>query len=211
MIIDLSHPIETGMPVYPGTDPPVLERAADYHEAGFREHRLHLSSHAGTHIDCPAHLYPEGLTVEQMPLAQFYGPGLVLDCRELGKEPVDAGFIHRFEKSMVNKEFILFYTGWDQKWGSPHYFTSYPAFTAGAVQALAGMEIKGIGIDAVSIDSVEAVEFTNHQIFLQKPRIIIENLTGLHQLTGRDFIFMCLPLKIKNGDGSPVRAAAVLG
>lgn len=211
MIIDLSHPIEAGMPVYPGTDAPALHIAADYLEAGFKETRLQICSHVGTHLDCPAHLFPEGQTVDQMPLTQFYGPGMVLDCRELGREPIDIGFISRFEQDLANKEFILFYTGWDQKWGSPEYFSSYPTFTVGAVQALAGMDIIGIGIDAVSIDPVESVQFTNHKVFLQNPRIIVENLTGLNHLIGREFIFMCLPLKIKNGDGSPVRAAAVLG
>lgn len=211
MIVDLSHPIKTGMPVYPGTEAPVVQVAADYQEAGFKEIQLQICSHVGTHLDCPAHLFPEGQTVDQMPLTQFYGPGMVLDCRELGREPIGIGFIRRFGQDLADKEFILFCTGWDQKWGSPDYFNSYPTFTVGAVQALADMDIKGIGIDAVSIDPVEAVQFTNHKYFLQKPRIIIENLTGLNHLIGRKFTFMCLPLKIKNGDGSPVRAAAVLG
>lgn len=211
MIVDLSHPIEAGMPVYPGTEAPAVQVAADYHEGGFREIQLQICSHVGTHLDCPAHLFPEGQTVDEMPLAQFYGPGMVLDCRELGKGLIDIGFIRRFGQDLAGKDFILFYTGWDQKWGSPDYFRSYPTFTLEAIQALAGMEVKGIGIDAVSVDPVEAVQFTNHKVFLQKSRIIIENLTGLNQLIGREFTFICLPLKIRNGDGSPVRAAALLG
>jgi len=210
LIIDLSHPIEAGMPVYPGTDAPALDVAANYKEAGFKEIRIQICSHVGTHLDCPAHLYPEGMTVDQMPLHLFYGSGLVLDCSELGERPIEAGFIQRFEKTIVNKEFILFYTGLDKKWGSPDYFTSYPAFTAEAMQALARMDIKGIGIDAVSIDPVDALQYTNHQIFLREPRIIIENLRQLDQLIDREFVFMSLPVKIKNGDGSPVRAAAIL-
>jgi kynurenine formamidase len=40
--------------------------------------------------------------------------------------------------------------------------------------------------------------------------ILIENLTGLEQLIGKPFLFSCLPLKLDQGDGSPVRAVAIL-
>ena len=39
--------------------------------------------------------------------------------------------------------------------------------------------------------------------------IIIENLTGLEQLMNKEFWFSCFPLKIEEGDGSPVRACAI--
>ena len=35
-VIDLTHTIESGMPVYPGTEPPILEPANTYDRDGFR-------------------------------------------------------------------------------------------------------------------------------------------------------------------------------
>ena len=50
----------------------------------------------------------------------------------------------------------------------------------------------------------------NHKTFLSANMIIIENLTGLEQLMDKKFWFSCFPLKIEEGDGSPVRACAII-
>lgn len=39
--------------------------------------------------------------------------------------------------------------------------------------------------------------------------VITENLTCLGELPPEGFIFACLPLKIMDGDGSPVRAVGI--
>lgn len=211
MIIDLSHPLENGMPVYPGTEVPELRVAAAYEKNGFKEMQIKLLSHTGTHLDCPAHFYMDGLTADRMPLEQFYGSGLVLNCSDLGSQGlIDAAFLRKYEEEMSDREFILFYTAWDQYWGSPGYFKAYPTFTEAAAARLAQMKIKGIGIDAVSIDPVAAHQYCNHRILLKEQKIIIENLRGLGQLLEREFQFSCFPLKIRDGDGSPTRAVAIL-
>lgn len=56
-IFDLTHTISEQMPVYPGTEPPVLSPANSYERDGFKETRLCMFSHTGTHIDPPAHLF----------------------------------------------------------------------------------------------------------------------------------------------------------
>ncbi len=211
MIIDLSHYIEEGMPVYPGTEPPDIKVAASYEQAGYKESRIQILSHVGTHLDCPAHIYPEGLSVANMPIAQFCGSGVVIDCSGLGSHAlIDISFINRFNKEITNKDFILFYTAWDKKWGNSAYFEAYPSFTQEAINYLAEMPVKGIGIDAISIDPVGAKQLNNHRIFLQGQKIVIENLHDIDKLIGKDFAFMCFPLKLKDGDGSPIRAVAVI-
>ena len=211
MIIDLSHYIEEGMPVYPGTEPPDIKVVMSYEQFGFKESRIQIFSHVGTHLDCPAHIYPDGLSVANMPIDQFCGSGLVLDSSELGSHAlIDTSFISRFNNLITNKDFILFYTAWDKKWGSSAYFEDYPTFTEEAIKYLAQMQIKGIGIDAISIDPVDENQLNNHRIFLQSQKIIIENLKDIDTLIGKDFEFMCFPLKLQNGDGSPIRAVAVL-
>ena len=63
MIIDLTHTITPEMPVYPGTVPPVLESAGTLANRGWRETRLAISSHSGTHMDAPAHILADGSTL----------------------------------------------------------------------------------------------------------------------------------------------------
>ena len=83
-VIDLTHTIREGMPVYPGTEPPVLAAANSYEKDGFKETMLSMFSHTGTHVDPPAHLFAGRTTLDAFPPEQFIGRALVIDCRGLG-------------------------------------------------------------------------------------------------------------------------------
>ena len=79
--IDLTHIITEDMPVYPGTEPPKLTPANSYERDGFKETLLSLYTHTGTHIDPPAHIFPDGRALDVFPPEQFIGKALVIDCR----------------------------------------------------------------------------------------------------------------------------------
>ncbi|MDD3365076.1 MAG: cyclase family protein, partial [Syntrophomonas sp.] len=74
---------------------------------------------------------------------------------------------------------------------------------------LTQFHLKGIGIDAISIDAMDSTAFSVHQIFMQRNILIIENLANLASLDSDQFLFSVLPLKTKNADGSPARAIAM--
>ena len=76
--IDLTHIITEDMPVYPGTEPPKLTPANSYERDGFKETLLSLYTHTGTHIDPPAHIFPDGRTLDEFPPEQFIGKALVI-------------------------------------------------------------------------------------------------------------------------------------
>ncbi len=48
-----------------------------------------------------------------------------------------------------------------------------------------------------------------HPVVLEKQVLIIENLSNLDQLPDF-FLFLALPLKIRAGSGSPIRAVALV-
>ena len=87
-VIELTHTIQGDMPVYPGTEQPVLTTACTIREAGYRETLLHMYSHTGTHMDAPAHMIEGGKTLDTFPAEAFVGPGLALDCRGLREIPL---------------------------------------------------------------------------------------------------------------------------
>ena len=84
-IIDLTHTISEDMPVYPGTEPPMLKPANTYEKDGFRETLFSLYSHTGTHVDPPAHLFADRTTLDALPIEQFAGKALVIDCTRLAE------------------------------------------------------------------------------------------------------------------------------
>ena len=209
-IIDLSHTLTSDISVYPGSDHPVLKNTASLQQKGYREKELLLSTHHGTHIDCPFHILSEGLHTGNAPLTLFYGKGFVLDCRAFAPdEKITAGTLRSLEPEFSGTDFLLFLTGMDRYWKSPDYEGRYPVLGHEAAEYLTRFHLKGIGIDALSIDPVEDTELAVHKIFLSRNILIIENLTGLEKLLNKEFLFCCFPLKIEEGDGSPVRACAI--
>lgn len=206
--IDLTHPMSPGMPVYPGTEPPVFETPCTIENSGFAEKKMTLYSHTGTHMDAPAHIVGGGKTLDRLPVSHFVGPGTLADLRNLGKPVIGIEDLKPYEANIERSEFLLLHTGWDRLWGKDAYFRGYPVLSVQAAEWIARFGLKGVGVDMISVDEVGTSDFPIHKIFLGRDMVIVENLTNLAALPHGDFIFSCFPLKIEEADGSPVRAVA---
>lgn len=210
-IIDLTHPVETNMPVFPGSPPVNLITSATFEKEGYHEIRMNCSTHTGTHIDCGYHLLGAGLNTITTPLSQFYGKAVVADCREIPAGGfISREFLQQMEKEISHSGFLLIHTGWSRYWGREEYFRGFPVLHEDAATYLSSFALKGVGSDTISFDPLDSVELPVHHILLSKGLILIENLVNLTSLPGHGFTFSCFPLKIKNGDGSPVRAVGIV-
>jgi arylformamidase len=174
-IIDLSQPIEDGMPVYPG-DPAVrVQVAHTYEREGWLLRDLRMGSHTGTHVDAIAHMHPDGPTLDDLPLSRFCGPAVV---RVVGEE-------------FPNSHGVLFRAG---------------DLTTAHLPALQAARVPFVGLGDSATMSVET-----ERALLGANILTYTGLVNLDQLPSTiAFTFYGLPLKIRNGDGSPVRAIAVL-
>lgn len=204
-VYDLTHTIKNDMPVYPGTEQPRLTTACTIEEAGYRETLLHMFSHTGTHMDAPAHMLPEGTTLDSYDAEKFTGTALVVDCR--GQAAITLPLLKGYDLTGV--DFVLFCTGWDRKWGSDDYYEGFPCLTAEAAAYLAALPLKGMGEDSISLDPCDSVDFPNHITLMRADFVNTENLKGLDALLGRRFTFVTLPLKFENSDGCSCRAIAM--
>ncbi len=208
MILDLTHCISPEMPVYPGTEQPVLTTACTIREAGYRETILHMYSHTGTHMDAPAHMIEGGRTLDAFPAETFAGPGFVLDCRGLREIPLS--LLRAHEDEIRRADFLLFCTDWDKRWGRAEYYEGFPCLTPEAAAFVATLPLKGIGEDCISIDPCDSVDFPNHITLLSAGLVNTENLKDLDALLGKEFTFITLPLKFENADGCSCRAVAMI-
>ena len=197
------------MPVYPGTEQPHIKQATTIERDGFAEKLLTFYSHTGTHIDAPAHILSGNHSLDQFNTSKFIGNGLVIDVKNCNCGIINKEYLQKFETGIHGAEFILFYSGWADKWGSDEYFDNFPVLSSDAAKWLCTFSIKGVGYDCISADPVTASELPNHRILLGNDMVIIENLCNLQQLVGQEFLFSCLPLKIEDSDGSPVRAVGI--
>lgn len=206
-IVDLSVPITTGMPVYPGDPEVAVGPALTVERDGVNVLALHLGSHSGTHVDAPKHIDDALPALDEVPLERFCGPAAVVDVRGLpprapiGPEPfreVEAGTI------------VLVATGWSRWWGGERY-TGHPYLTEEAAALLVERGVRTVGIDALSVDPTPAGDFPAHRVLLGAHAVIAENLANLDRLLaapqGRIEVSL-LPLRLPGADGAPVRAVA---
>ena len=209
-VVDLTHGIAPDMPVYPGTEPPVILQANTVERNGFAETLIRMYSHTGTHIDAPAHMVAGAPTLDSFDVGRFVGRACVIDVSDVGRAQIGPSVLEAHAALVTDCEFVLFHTGWSRYWGDARYFGGFPVLTEAATRWLVARNLKGVGFDAISADPVGATEFGNHLALFRAGLILIENLTGLEALIGKTFVFSCLPLALPRADGSPVRAVAVI-
>ena len=209
-VIDLTHTIKENMPVYPGTEPPCLEPANSYEKDGFKETRISMFSHTGTHMDPPAHLFEGRTTLDAFGPEQFIGKALVIDCRELEDgESITMEQIRKYGDDAAKADFLLFNLGWDKYWGTEKYFGDYPCIDDEVLDYIIAGNYKGIGFDIIGLDPIADENLTRHKKLFDETDIVnIENLKNLDKCGNELFWFGCFPLKVKNSDGAPIRAIA---
>lgn len=210
-VVDLSHPMTPNMPAFPGKGAPVFLQDADLNKGGYREKQITLLTHTGTHLDAPAHIMPQGATLDRLPVETFVGKGCVLDMR--GKKEITPEDLEPHARALASSEFVLLRTGWNKYWGEPKYTEDIPVLTSEAAQELLRLgngALKGVGLDTISVDPIASTELPVHKILLGQGLVIVENLTNLGRLPAQGFLFLALPLPLADGDGSPVRAVGLM-
>jgi len=211
-VLDLTLTLRTGAPVFPGYPTPIVHTWTTIEKNGYYSNLLQFVEHTGTHVDSPAHFVKGAPTIDKVPLDRFMGKGVVIGVSDLPKKGAITREIieNRLREQGVEVGsgwVVLFYTGYDEKAGTPEWF-EHPDLDETGAKYLAEKNVNAVGIDAPSIDHEP---FPAHTALLSKGIVIYENLTGLKELVGKPgFKFIGLPLKIENGSASPVRAVAIL-
>jgi kynurenine formamidase len=225
-LIDLSQEISSDMRVYPGHLKTVLwEHASHAETAGnfddgfsFASSGLLMSDHGPTHVDALSHLDPrhEAASIDLMPLTTFYGPGTCIDISDA--EPRTAvpaarldEAVHATGGQLRPGDALLLYTGSHARFGGTRdYSHMYPGLASDAAEWLVDQGVRVFGVDSPSPDNPASRRYPVHMMCRRTGMTHYENLTNLDRIIGQRFTFIGLPLKIRGGTGSPVRAIAVL-
>jgi kynurenine formamidase len=200
-LIDLTHTIHSNIAVFPGDDPIQLDQVRTLESNGYNSFRLATGMHIGTHIDGPNHMTSDTRMMADFPLEMFTGAGVLIDVREEKR----IAFRESFRSTIQPESIVLFYSGLDQHFGEPSYFTAYPDITEELARFLADQHVKIVGFDWPSPDHAP---YSIHEIFFKSNVLILENLTNLDQLLhATNFDVFAFPLNIE-ADSSIVRAVA---
>lgn len=192
-LIDLSLPIENGMPVYPGDVNTRIDKLVEpkIMEAGWTAHNITMSLHAGTHIEAPSHSVQGGRMLDDYPLERFRGSATTIKWEDIGS----------YE---VTTEILLLYSGFDKWWGNEKYFSPIPLSQLEA-EWIAGLGIKVLGLDIISVGDINI-----HRLIQTNDILLVESMCNLERLLYKQANLYMFPLKTKNTEASPVRAVAEL-
>lgn len=205
-IVDLSVPVGPDTPVYPGDPEPRLTPHATLRRDGYNLLALHLGSQTGTHVDAPYHVRADGSRVDALDLALCTGPATVLDLR--GRPPHAPITPDQLGPDTPLRPIVLLHTGWARHYGTPAYF-DHPFLHPDAVRHLLDRGVRTFCVDAPSIDPTPDSSLPAHLLVAAAGGVIGENFRNLERVDWPDPFVSCLPVKLVDGDGAPVRAVAI--
>ena len=206
-VVDLTHPITDGMPVFPG-DPAVSFRHT--REGGYGITELCLGTHVGTHIDAPSHCIAGAHTLDQIPLDALVGWAEVLDLSGKGAgSEITAADLDVFVNRVGEGARVLLRTGWAKHFGEPEFFSGFPGLTEGAALWLTYRKVALLGIEQPSVHPKRHLEV--HRALLSSGMALIESVANLDQLTQDRVYLMALPMSLIGLDGAPTRVIAIEG
>jgi kynurenine formamidase len=213
VLIDLTHPVTTGMPVFPGDPTVSFHEAATVAADGFAVSSLHMGTHSGTHVDAPSHSIDGAAAVDAVDLNRFHGRARIVHVpapraqHRIGLDEVAPQLV-----DLQADEIVLFHTGWSEHFHTHTYF-EHPYLDADIAGYLVDHQVRSVGMDLLSpdhtpLDNLDPgpVHLPFHDIFLGAGGVIFENLTNLAAVTTDRPLFSALPLRLTGLDGSPVRA-----
>jgi len=226
-IIDLTRKISAGMPVYPGDPGVSLNLLCAHGTDPCQVTDLQFGSHTGTHLDSPLHFLRDGKGLTELSLERFVGEALCLKAGlyYAGGEEHPVIELSDEEKSKILPgDKLILSTGWEDKSGTDEYYVRYPIFSAELLDFLMSKGIRLLGVDLPTVEAVDSFHggketqageirrdpHAMHKTMLGRDIIPVEGLINLRTLIGRRFFFCAAPLLLENGDGSPVRAFAIV-
>ena len=221
-VVDLTHALHKDMPFWPGTEPFVIERLADY-DKGYRMHRFSLWENIGTHIDAPAHFIEGGRSIDELGLNDLVVPVVVISVQDKAAAAPDyqlsAGDVLAWEERngrITPGSLAVMNTGWYKKFHDPQAYVNqdeagvlhFPGFSVAAAELLVERDVAGIGIDTLSLDPGNDLSFPVHRIILGAGKFQVENMNNLDDLPARGAVAVIGVLPVKDGSQAQARIFA---
>ncbi|OGB97707.1 MAG: hypothetical protein A3G35_11610 [candidate division NC10 bacterium RIFCSPLOWO2_12_FULL_66_18] len=206
-------------------------------DISFSSKGLIMSDHCGTHVDAYSHFdsRPDALSIDRMPLDRFFTPAICLDFSHI---PAGSYITRRDIQEGLAKTGLEIRPGdaflmrlghlpegikdapirvFERQAIMDRYLKGFPGLDREATDWLADQGVVHIGTEARTVDNPSQEHWDSdppnpsHTACRDRKLVVTENLVIPERLAGKRFVYAALPLKIREGTGSPVRAVAILG
>ena len=208
-IYDITVTISNDLPVWPGDTPIDLVRNKDMqHGELVTLSQLTTTVHVGSHLDAPMHFVRDGHGVDQIDLNKLIGPCFVVDLPDI--DSIDAQSLEQ-ANIPTNVTRLLCRTRNSAYWarGDTEFHTDFVAIDPSGAEWIVAHGIQLVGVDYLSVGAYED-GIPTHEILLSNGVVPVEGL-DLARIEPGEYQLICLPLKLKDCDGAPVRAVLMRG
>jgi kynurenine formamidase len=237
-IVDLSQPLSARTPR--SSDHPQVEFQTIrwFSRDGLQTRQITASLHSGTHIDAPALFLADGLTVDQIPVDQMFGPGVVVDVPKSDWGVITAQDLEQAQPKIEPGDIVVLRTGWHQFYDTDEerYVLKGPGMNKDAVDWFVDRQVKMVCCDSPSAEhifmrlgqwktlrpdifpadlQVDAAQFPPasyaHKTLFRNNILMIDNVGGdVDQVVGRRCTISALAARYAGVEGAPVRMVAIL-
>lgn len=228
--IDLTPPIESAMPRWPTHTPVVVHPTVTHDHDGYFNQTIVMSEHTGAHVDAPAHSHRSAATIDGFPPEFLIGPAKVVHWEHRDWQPGELATARELLDweaetgcKLNPSDIILVSYGWlarhwrtDASWR--WYAENMPGLGEDVADLLLERGVRAVGSDTLTCGAAvvagRAVAPPPHGCWLHAKLLaanilLIECLANLERVPN-ECLFVALPLPIRGGSGSPVRAAAFI-
>ena len=224
-VFDISPVFETNMPGFM-TDPPlgIVQDAKNIEQNYYFTQILVISEHNGSHVDAPIHILKGADSIDKLPCGYLIGPYKKYDLTGFNPEAGKNISLEQVREIEVRDniaprqgDIVLLQFGWDKYYlpdsnvlfEKDWYAANVPGISEDAMKYFSDLKIRAIGSDAASTDA--AYTDSNRLRMPGQEKYFLPNhilpMSGFVHLDKAPAmgLFMAVPLKIKNGSGSPIR------
>ena len=206
-IFDISVTLGEEAIDYPG-DPAYERHVASSLERGdaFELSRLSLSAHCGTHLDAPSHFLRGGKSIDQFLPGTFILPAHVREVRH--PKSVQRSALEDLRVDSGAALLLKTENSTSGRCRSGVYTEDYVHLNPEVADICVEKKLALVGLDYITVEKPGDIYFPVHRRLLGSGILILEGL-DLTQVGEGQYTLICLPLKIRGGEASPVRAILV--
>ena len=221
-IVDLGHELYNGMPnlganhiAFWPLETFESTRTMSEGKLAMEGRMMLMAEHCGTHIDAPRHFVEDGLPVDKVPLENLILPGHLLDLtHKKVREAITVADLEAAEQRSGRRigpgTAVLVWTGVDRNWAKPGFAIERPFVPVPTAEWLVERQITLFGTDLIGMDDPDEWWWPTHLVWLKAGIPMVQQLCNLDQLVGKEFLFVVLPLKMRDGTASPVRPVGIV-
>lgn len=214
-VVDLTGTLAPGMwsyrPIVPDVPMFAQRRWATIEERGWEADAFELASLTGTYLETAKHLYPDAISLDQVPPERLLVDAAVVRVAKGPREHIGVADLEAAAPDLRPGDALLVATGWDRYWWEAERFVlECPHFERATMEWIVGRGVAILGGDVPCFDDPDpaGAQGVNTPL-LESGALILAPLVNLGELLQDRVRLIVLPLKVRGACGAPCRAIAL--